>query len=89
MGCLLGGIQGAGVGGQVSDLQRGQAMLAAAEEIAGAAVIQIVLGHLKTIGGVAQKAQPVPHGLALVVADEDAHRLPAAPAHPAPQLVQG
>ena len=36
VGCLLGGIQGAGVGGQVSDLQRGQeAMLAAAEEIAG------------------------------------------------------
>ena len=89
VGRLLGGVQGAGVRGKVGNLQGGQAMLAAAEEIAGATVVQVVLGHLKAVGGVAQKTKPVPHGLAFVVADEDAHGLTAAPAHPATQLVQG
>src|SRR5699024_7351979 len=54
-GLALGGMEGAGVGGQVRDLQSGQAMLAAAEKVAGATGLQIVLGHCKAVGGGAEE----------------------------------
>ena len=84
-----GGVEGAGVGGKVGDLQRRQAVLPAAEKVAGAAGLQVVLGHRETVGGGAEEFEPAAHRFGFVVADQKAPALGGAPAHPAPQLVQG
>ena len=85
---LLGGLEGAGVGHQVGQLQGRQTVLPFAEKVAGAPVFQVVAGDGEAVGGVAQKLQPLTHRFALVVADQNTPALAAAPAHPAPQLVQ-
>ena len=88
-GLALSGVQGTGVIHQVGDLQGGQTMLAAAEKVAGAAGLQVVLCHGKAIGGGAQEFQPLLHGLAGIVADKEAPALGSAASHPPAQLVQG
>ena len=64
-------------------------MLAAAEKVAGAAGLQIVLCHGKAVGGGAQEFQPLLHGFAGVVADKEAPALGCAAPHSSAQLVQG
>ena len=64
-------------------------MLAASEEVAGAAGLEVVLGHGEAVGGGAEEAEPLLHRLGGVVADEEAPALRRAPAHPSAQLVEG
>ena len=47
-------------------------MLAAPEEVAGAAGLEVVLGHGEAVGGGAEEAEPLLHRLGGVVADEEA-----------------
>src|SRR5699024_9517481 len=88
-GLPLGGGEGAGVGGEVGDLEGGEDVLPAAEKVAGAAGLQVVLGHRETVGGGAEELEPAAHRFGFVVADQKAPALGGTPAHPAPQLVQG
>src|SRR5699024_2853293 len=69
--------------------QGGQAVLGLAEEITAAACFQVVLGHGETVGGIAEKTQPCPHGVILVIRNQDAAGIRRAAPYPAAQLVQG
>ena len=71
-GFALGRMEGAGVVHQVGDLQRRQTVLAAAEKVAGAAGLQIVLGHREAVCRGAEELEPLLNILAGVVADEEA-----------------
>ena len=64
-------------------------MLTAAEKVAGAAGLQVVLRHSKAVGGGAEEFQPLLHDLAGVVADKEAPALGSAASHTPAQLVQG
>ena len=84
----LRGVEGAGVVHQIGDLEGGQAVLAAPEEVAGAARFQIVLCHGEAVCRGAEEFEPLLDRLARVVADEEAPALRRTAAHPAAQLVQ-
>ena len=80
LGLLLCGFQHLGVRAEIRHVHLRQTVLARAEEIAGAAQTQILLGDLKAVVGLAHDRKAGLDLLALVVRDKDAPALvPAAP----------
>ena len=82
-GLGLSGVKGAGVVYQVGNLQGGQAVLAAAEKVAGAAGLKVELRG-KAVRGGTEELEPFLDALGGVVADKEAPALGGTPAHAAP-----
>ena len=87
LGFRLRRIEGAAVGHEVGDVQGGQAVLSAAEEIAGAARLQIVFCDGETVVCAGEERQALAHRLGGVVGDKYTVRLARPAPYTAPQLV--
>ena len=87
-GLGLRGVKGAGVVHQVGDLQGGQAVLAAAEKVAGAALLQVGLCDAEAVVRAAERAQALAGLGVFIVRNEHAPGLRAAAPDAPTQLVQ-
>ena len=88
---LSGGLglgQKAGIAADVCHPQPRQAVLPKAEEVAGAAEPQVLLGNFEAVGGFRHGAEPLTGLVIFVVGHQHAVGLVLPPAHPAPKLVE-
>ena len=86
---VAGGLQQLGMGGEVGQPHVGQAALARAQKLAGAAQAEILLGDAKAVLGLAHDGEPRLGGLAeRLGVEQQAGRLGGAAADPAAQLVE-
>ena len=88
-GVVAGGLQQLAMGGEVGQPHVGQAALAGAQQLAGAAQAQVLLGDAEAVLGLAHDGEPRLRGLAeRLGVEQQAGRLGAAAPDPAAQLVE-
>lgn len=73
---------------QVRRVELGQAVLAGAEEAAGAALLQVDLGNLEAVGDDAEGLEPRSRVGVFAVGHQQAAGLQRSPAHPSPELME-